>query len=135
MTKKRLVLRFPEDIVEKPIICGLAKQFNLSFSILKASVAPDTKGTMLLELEGSKADMENGIHYLEKNRVGTEKIEKDIRMDDTKCTSCGACISSCPTAALYTDEESSRIFFNSEKCIACAQCLKTCPYGAMHMNF
>jgi hypothetical protein len=49
---KFLMLRYPKTEVQKPIVCYLAKDFDLTFNILKASVLPRKKGIMVLELSG-----------------------------------------------------------------------------------
>ncbi|MFC2092201.1 NIL domain-containing protein [Elusimicrobiota bacterium] len=135
MDKKRLVLRFPKEIVENPVICNLAKEYQLIFSILKATVNPDTEGIMLIELGGDAKDIKKGIDYLKKNKVIIEELEKDIKMNDEKCTACGACLTVCPTRALYMDNETKKVIFDSEKCIACEFCLTGCPYRAMEVHF
>ena len=49
MTKK-IVLRFPQNLVDQPIICRLVKDFDLEFNILRASVTPEEEGLLVLEL-------------------------------------------------------------------------------------
>ena len=53
---KRIVLHFPRRLVEQPIICRLARDFNLEFNILKASVTPKEEGLLVLELSGGQKD-------------------------------------------------------------------------------
>ena len=68
MDNKRIVLRFPKEVVEKPIISHLAKDYDISFSILKAAINSE-EGIMLLEMEGKKDNLIKGIDYL-KNIIG-----------------------------------------------------------------
>lgn len=45
------------------------------------------------------------------------------------CCSCGMCIESCPTHAIYTDE-SGEIKTDVDKCTLCCACVKICPNEA-----
>ena len=40
MFSKILILRFPKTEVQKPIVCYLAKDFDLTFNILNAAILP-----------------------------------------------------------------------------------------------
>jgi len=135
MAKNRLVLRFPKESVEKPIISHLVKDYNLDFSILKAAITPNEEGVMVLEIEGDKNSISKGIKFLTDNNVGIEELTKDIQMNPDKCTACGACITICPSEALYRDPENFNIVFESDKCIACELCVSGCPYRAMEVQF
>ena len=48
MYSKILILRFPKTEVEKPIVCYLSKDFDLTFNILNASILPRKEGVMVL---------------------------------------------------------------------------------------
>ena len=50
MYSKILVLRFPQSEVQKPIVCNLARNYDLIFNILNATVLPRKEGVMVLEL-------------------------------------------------------------------------------------
>lgn len=60
MYSKIIVLRFPIDYVHKPIVCNLAKEFDLTFNILRATVLPRKEGIMVMELSGSKKKFQGG---------------------------------------------------------------------------
>jgi len=47
--------------------------------------------------------------------------------DTGKCTSCGACVSVCPTGAINKEDMADT---NPQKCILCCACIKSCPNGA-----
>ncbi len=48
------------------------------------------------------------------------------------CTQCGACIATCPSAALQWGNQAGRatVQFAADACIGCDACLHTCPIGA-----
>ena len=64
MYARMLVLRFPKEIVDQPIITNLVRDYNLSFNILKAQIYPRREGIVVLELQGTKEDYDRGIEYL-----------------------------------------------------------------------
>ncbi|MBU0694271.1 MAG: 4Fe-4S binding protein [Candidatus Omnitrophica bacterium] len=136
MTEKiRIVLHFPRELVDKPIICKLVKDFNLIFNILKAEVNPKEEGVLVLELEGEEEEHRRGIEYLKKEGVVVQPLSQDISMDREKCVDCTVCIPLCPTNALIKDSRTYEVEFIKEKCIACGICLRACPYKAMKIFF
>jgi polyferredoxin len=54
-----------------------------------------------------------------------------IRVDETKCVSCGACKKVCPMNVDMTNNARSRI--NGTECILCNSCVDACPKGALKM--
>ena len=65
MVSKRIVLHFPNRLVDQPIVYKLVKDYDLQFNILKAYVTPQEEGLMVLELTGKKEDFDKGIEYLQ----------------------------------------------------------------------
>ena len=61
MFSKILSLRFPRTEVQKPIVCYLAKDFDLTFNILNAGVLPRKEGLMVPELSGTKKNYHEGV--------------------------------------------------------------------------
>ena len=131
----RLVLHFPSNIVNKPIIYTLVKDCNLVFNIMRANITPDEEGIMVMELSGSEKDYEKGINYLKSLGVKIQPLSQDIRRDDERCAHCGACITFCPSKALYVDRKTMKVYFDNEKCSACEICVKACPPHAMELHF
>jgi L-aspartate semialdehyde sulfurtransferase ferredoxin len=135
MDSKKVVLHFPKDLVDQPIICNLVKKHNLEFNILKASVTPDEEGLLVLELRGPLKDLNRAIKFLKNSGVDVQPLSKDVVRNEFKCTHCGLCVVYCPTGALYTDKETQKIIFEKNKCIGCEICVKVCPPRAMEINF
>jgi ferredoxin len=134
MVSKRIVLKFPHKLLDKPIVYKLVKEFDLVFNILQARITPQEEGLMVLELSGSKENYANGIKYLTELGVDIQPLSKDVSRDDNRCTHCGACVTVCPTEALYMDKDTMKIVFDSDKCIACELCVRACPPRAMVVN-
>lgn len=135
MYARMLVLRFPKEIVDKPIVTNLVRNYNLSFNILKAQIFPRKEGLMVMELRGNRKDYERGLQYLKDIGVIVESIAQGIRRDDERCYQCGACTAVCPTGALHIKRPEMEVLFDSERCSACELCVKTCPARAMIVLF
>lgn len=132
---KRIVMRFPRRMVDRPIISRLAKDYNLDFNILKASVTPEEEGLLVLEMSGKQDDFDRGIEYLTKTGVKIQALSQDVTRNEERCTHCGACITVCPAGAFELDPKTRKIFFRDKKCIACGLCIKACPPRAMELHF
>ncbi len=135
MFSKKIVLHFPSNLVDKPIISKLSKDYALEFNILKALVNPKEEGLMVLELVGDKKQYDQAIEYLKKEKVKVQNLARDIKRNDKKCVHCGLCVGVCPSGALEIDTQSMEVLFKDDKCIACEMCVKVCPYKAMEVSF
>jgi len=135
MISKRIVLHFPNRLVDQPIVYKLVKDYNLKFNILKAYVTPQEEGLMVLELSGDEKDFNQGIEYLDSCGVRIQPLSQDVIRNETKCTDCGVCVPICPTGALTIDPLTRKVHFYDNKCIACEHCLKICPTRAMEIRF
>ena len=132
---KRIVLHFPQRLVDRPIVYRLIKDYDLAFNILKASVTPEQEGLMVLELSGEQQDYDKGIRYLTENGVKIQSLSQNVIRNEDRCTHCGACVTICPTRAFEVDAVTRQVRFYDEKCVACGLCLKSCPPRAMEVHF
>lgn len=135
MYSKMLSLRFPEKIVNEPVVVNLVKRFDLTFNILKAIIYPRKEGLMVLELSGHRKDYQRGVRYLKSLGIKVESIGQDIRRDDRRCFQCGACTAVCPTGALHIERPGMEVLFDKDKCSACELCVAACPAQAMEVRF
>ena len=71
MSKRRVMLNFPKELLSEPIIYTISQQFNLVTNIYQAEVTEE-RGWIVLELEGRDEDIEAGI---------TWAISKGMRVD------------------------------------------------------
>jgi ferredoxin len=133
--KKRIILRFKRNTIDKPIVYRLVKEYDLIFNILRANISPRADSMMVMEIEGSEENFEKGIEYLKSLNIDTEPIEQDINRDEAKCVHCGVCTSVCAPEALHVDRETMKVAFDYENCVACELCVKVCPVKAMNVFF
>jgi ferredoxin len=134
--KKRIILRFKKDTIDKPIVYRLVKDFNLVFNILRANISPKAESMMVIEVEGTETNFKKGMKYLTGLDIDTEPMEQDINRDETKCVHCGVCTSVCAPEALYIkDRKIMKVEFDYNRCVACELCVRVCPVKAMNVSF
>ncbi|NAZ30112.1 MAG: 4Fe-4S dicluster domain-containing protein [Caldimicrobium sp.] len=133
MLKKGLVLRFPPEIVDQPIVYRLVKDFNLVFNILKAMITPGKEGIMILELSGDRENLEKGLKFLTDVGVDVKTIAQQVAKNEEVCIHCGACTAVCPTGALFVDRQTFQVIYDPEKCTACGFCVSACITKAMEV--
>ena len=134
MVSNKVVLHFPREISNQPVIYQLVKKYDLMFNILQARIDPDEEGLLILELSGLRENYAEGIKYLQSQGVGFQLLSQDIRRNEGRCTDCGACTSICPTEALSMNRAEMTVEFDSARCIACLLCMRMCPQRAIEVT-
>lgn len=135
MPSEKLVLTFPRRLVQEPITYHLVKDHGLMVNILRASISPDEAGHMVVELDGTRSQLENGRKYMEDAGVSWQPLSRDVLWREERCVHCTACVSVCPAGALPLDRSTMKVSFDPEKCIACELCIPVCMYGAIEIRF
>jgi L-aspartate semialdehyde sulfurtransferase ferredoxin len=131
MASTNVLLIFKSNVMYKPVIYRLARDFDLIFNILEAKILPRKEGRLLLELRGEEDLIQKGIEFLKEHHVGVEFLKDRISREEALCIHCGACTSLCPTEALSLSGPEKRVVFDVNKCVACGICGLACPFGAM----
>jgi len=129
-----LILRFPQTVAGKPIVCNLVKDYDLTFNILNATIFPRKEGIMVLELSGAKKNYNQGVRYLKDKGVHVQNAGQEVKRTKKKCTHCGACTAVCPTGALSIQRPEMYVNFDQKKCSVCELCLPACPPRAMEIR-
>ena len=135
METRRVVLRFPKQLLNQSITSRLVKNFDLDFNILRADITPDSEGVLVLGLTGTRSALEKSLAWAKEQGVTVTSLSKDVVRTEKKCIHCGACINVCPTTALTIDLETREVKFDAGACIACELCVPACPYHAMRVEF
>ena len=78
MVKQHVMFNFSEEEIKEPIIYTLSQQFNIATNIRRADLSGDT-GWVMLELQGKKEDIEQGITWVTSKGVRVDPAaENDI---------------------------------------------------------
>ncbi|MEM8779160.1 MAG: NIL domain-containing protein [Cyanobacteria bacterium P01_G01_bin.49] len=133
--KKRVTLTFPKRTVQMPLTYRLAKEFNIASNIIRAQVAPNQVGKLVLELLGDIDAIEVALDWMRSQEIGVSLASREIVIDEDKCVDCGLCTGVCPTEALILDPETFKLTFKRSRCVVCEQCIPTCPVQAISTNF
>ena len=129
--RKIVYLSFPPEASGRPVVCNLARLFDLSFNILKADISPRHEGTLTLEITGREENYRKGLSYLKENGVKLTPASQKVSRDEEVCMHCGLCTSLCRTKALFVDTATRLVVFDVDKCSACGMCTRVCPVRAM----
>jgi ferredoxin len=129
--KRRITLHFPREAVHQPITYRLAVEFDIAAKILRAQIAPNQSGTMVVELAGDIDDLAAAEQWLESQGIGLDRAPGDIRIDHERCVDCGICSSICPSGALRCEAPSWQLQFDAKRCLLCEQCIPSCPLEAI----
>ncbi|MBW4472260.1 MAG: 4Fe-4S binding protein [Stenomitos rutilans HA7619-LM2] len=132
--KKRVTLTFPKRSVQMPVTYRLAKDFNVAANIIRAQVAPNQVGKLVVELSGDIDELDAALDWMRSQDIGVSFSNREIMIDEETCVHCGLCTGVCPTEALKLDSESFKLTFTRSRCIVCEQCIPTCPVQAISTN-
>ena len=132
--KKRVSLTFPRNVVQMPVTYKLAKEFNIAANIIRAQVAPNQVGKLVVELSGDIDQLEEAIDWMKSNNIGVALTTGEIVIDESICVHCGLCTGVCPTESLKLNSVTYKLEFNQQTCIVCEQCVPTCPVQAITTN-
>lgn len=135
MIKKRVILDFPYQLVDQPIIYQLIKDYQVEVNILKAKITPHEKGIMVIEMKASKVKIQLAINFLKSLGIKITSLARDILFKEEVCTQCTYCVALCPVGAFEINRLEMQLAFNKEKCILCGQCVNICPYKAVEIKF
>ncbi len=131
--KRRLTLHFPREVVHQPITYRLAVDFDIAAKILRAQIAPNQSGTMVVELSGDIDELEAASSWLESQGLSLNGAPGEIAIDRQRCVDCGICSSVCPSGALSFTAPAWRLQFEASRCLVCEQCIPSCPVEAIEL--
>ncbi|MGC1245505.1 MAG: NIL domain-containing protein [Spirulinaceae cyanobacterium] len=132
--KKRVTLTFPQRTVQMPVTYRLAKDFNVAANIIRAQVAPNQVGKLVVELLGDIDEWDACIEWMQGQNIGVSLASREILIDEESCVDCGLCTGVCPTQALTLHPQTFELNFQRSRCIVCEQCIPTCPVQAISTN-
>ena len=132
--KKRVTVTFPQRAIQMPVTYRLAKDFNVAANIIRAQVAPNQIGKLVMELSGDIDELDAAIEWMRSVDIHVSLLGREILIDEESCVDCGLCTGVCPTQALTLAPETFKLNFLRSRCIVCEQCIPTCPVQAISTN-
>ena len=132
-TRKRVVLDFPPSQLQTPITYILAKEYDVASNILRAEIAPEESGKLVMEMDGLPENLEKAIQRIKDSGIEVTEIARKVTFDMDKCIHCGACISVCLAGALKLDDDF-HLQFIEPKCTVCEMCVTSCPVDVVTIN-
>lgn len=124
----KILLRFSESLVEKPIISQIILKYNVPINIITANIT--SKGGEFLAEVPDEALEKVVKAFRQKGLIVT--LPKLVDIDEKECFNCGACLTICPVEALVFDKDFSLVF-KKENCLGstCNACVDACPAKAI----
>lgn len=119
--------------MHQPITYRLAVDFDIAAKILRAQIAPNQSGTMVVELSGDIDELDAAEAWLERQGLGINRAPGQIRIDRQRCVDCGICTSVCPSGALQSFPPNWQLQFDAPLCLVCEQCIPSCPLQAIEL--
>ena len=77
MPKKKVHLIFPQRLIKKPVIFSMALKHHVIPNVRRAKII-ESVGEVVLELEGTKENLEKGVRYLTRQGVKVEPVVGDV---------------------------------------------------------
>ena len=77
MATRKVMLKYPENQIQSPLLFEMAKRFDVMPNIRRARVT-ETVGEIALELVGDPENLASGIRFLEEAGVLVEPLEGDV---------------------------------------------------------
>ena len=77
MAKRVVQLIFPQKLIKKPVIYRMALRCRVIPNVRRAKVT-ESVGEMVLELEGTRENLEKGIRFLSRQGIKVEPVVGDV---------------------------------------------------------
>lgn len=74
MTRQKIKLTFPEQLIQEPVIYTLAKRFDVVTNIRRADIR-ETTGWVVMEVTGTEQRLDEARRHLETLGVRVDDLE------------------------------------------------------------
>ena len=123
----KIVLKFPQKIMQNPLLADVVLETGVRINIDRALVDASV-GEIVIDVPDERVE-EVAEAF---RRRGTEVHEMDtpIVLDEAECVQCGACVSVCPVEVFKYNQDRT-ISIDLTRCVLCKTCMTMCPHGAL----
>jgi len=128
----KLRLTYDPDRINRPVLANTIIKTGVPINILEAQVTSDS-GQLIVDVPVNNQKLNEIIKAFKEEGVKVEEIISTLTFDLANCTSCGACVSPCPTSAI-TQNPDWTIAFDDKKCIRCKVCVDACPVKVISIS-
>lgn len=128
----KLRLTYLHPVTSQPVLANTIIKTGIPINILEAHVTPDA-GTMIVDVPVDNRKLKEVISAFESEGVKIQEIISTLTFNLANCTSCGACVSPCPTNAIIQKPDWT-IEFDDKKCIRCKVCVDACPVRVISIS-
>ena len=127
MTTLKIILKFPQKIMQNPLLAEVVLETGVLINIDRAFVDPAIAEIVIDVSDDKKEKVADAFR-----RRGVEVCELDtpLLFDEAECVQCGACVSVCPVEVFKLNDDHT-ISIDLKRCILCRTCLTMCPQGAL----
>ena len=77
MPKRIVQLIFPQRLIKKPVIYTMALKCKVMPNVRRAKVT-ESVGEMVLELEGTRENLDKGVRFLTRQGIEVEPVVGDV---------------------------------------------------------
>lgn len=77
MSRKRVRLTFPENLIQEPIIYEIGRQFQVVTNVRMADV-DERVGWVVLELDGDADEIQRSLDWAERKGVRVDPVTGDV---------------------------------------------------------
>ncbi len=123
----KIVLKFPQRIMQNPLIADVVLETSVRINIDRAFVDASV-GEIIVDVP-DKA-VEKVANAFRKHGVEVREMDTPIRFEEAECVQCGACVSVCPLE-VFSCKEDGTISMDLKRCVLCRTCITMCPQGAL----
>jgi ferredoxin len=128
----KLRLTYKSEETDRPVLANTIIKTGVPINILEAHVTPES-GQMIVDVPVDNRKLKEVIAAFETEGVKVQEIVSTLTFDFANCTSCGACVSPCPTSAIIQKPDWT-IEFDEKKCIRCKICVDACPVRVISVS-
>ncbi len=123
----KIVLKFPQRIMQHPLIADVVLETGVRINIDRAFVDASV-GEIVVDVPDEA--VEKVAAAFRRHGVDVHEMDTPIRFEEAECVQCGACVSVCPLEVFVRHEDGS-ISMDLKRCVLCKTCITMCPHGAL----